>query len=291
MLLGLHTYSFHLHGMGQNWGGYELSWPRVMNLSSLMDEAGSLELDGLHITAVDCESTETENLKKIGASARERGLFLEYNFSMDEEFDHRLTHTLEDGVSIAAALGADIGKVSLDLRRPTPLSASRFHPQVMDQLERLAEKLHKAAPFAEAEGVKIALENHTESFSDEVLWLIDQVNHPFVGGCIDTVNALMVLEDPMTAIEKLTPRSFTNHFCDHKIERDQFGCRFTGVACGDGDIDLKRALEIIKGESSMERINIEVEWDAGIDEPEEARRKERSAVKKSIRYCRDILRI
>ena len=56
MLLGLHTYSFHLHGMGQNWGGYELAWPRVMDLYSLMDEAEDLELDGLHITAVDCES-------------------------------------------------------------------------------------------------------------------------------------------------------------------------------------------------------------------------------------------
>jgi hypothetical protein len=29
MLLGLHTYSFHLHGMGQNWGGYKLSWKPV----------------------------------------------------------------------------------------------------------------------------------------------------------------------------------------------------------------------------------------------------------------------
>jgi len=37
MLLGLHTYSFHLHGMGQNWGGHELSWQRMMDIFNLMD--------------------------------------------------------------------------------------------------------------------------------------------------------------------------------------------------------------------------------------------------------------
>jgi len=291
MLLGLHTYSFHLHGMGQNWGGYELAWPRVMDIYSLMDEAETLELDGLHITAVDCESTDTDNLKKIARYAKDRGLFLEYNFSLNEEFDTRLNNTFEEAVAIAAALGADVAKASLDIRRPRPLCASGHHPEVMQQLEKIAEQLHGAAPLAEAAGIKIAAENHTETLSSEVLWLIDQVGHPCVGACVDTVNSVMVLEDPMAAIENLVPRSFTNHFCDHRIERDQFGCRFTGVACGDGDIDLKRALDLIKTQSDMERINIEVEWDAGTDPPEEARRREREAVQRSIRYCRDVLGI
>ena len=291
MLLGLHTYSFHLHGMGQNWGGYELAWPRVMDLYALMDEAETLELDGLHITAVDCESTDADNLKKIARYAKDRGLFLEYNFSLDEAFDNRLNNTFEEAIAIADALGADVAKVSLDIRRPRPLCASGHHPEVMLQLERIAEQLHAAAPLAEAAGIKIAAENHTETLSSEVLWLIDQGGHACVGACVDTVNAVMVLEDPMQAIENLVPRSFTNHFCDHRIERDQYGCRFTGVACGDGDIDLKRAFDLIKTQSAMERINIEVEWDAGTDPPEEARRRERKAVERSIRYCRDVLGI
>ncbi len=291
MLLGLHTYSFHLHGMGQNWGGYELEWPKVMDIYSLMDEAGTLGLDGLHITAVDCESTDTDNLKKIRSAAKQAGLYLEYNFSLDEEFDPRLTHTIEDGIAYASALGSDIAKISLDLRRPRPLCASRHHPEVMGQLTDIARRIKKAIPAAEAANVKLALENHTESFASEILWLIDEVNHPLVGACVDTANAVMVLEDPMTAIEQLVPRSFTNHFCDHRIDRDQYGCRFHGVACGDGDIDMKRAYDIIRNQSSMQRINIEVEWDAGDDTPEEARKKEREAVEKSIRYCREVLGI
>ncbi len=291
MLLGLHTYSFHLHGMGQNWGGYELSWPKVMNIFTLMEWAVDNGLDGLHITAVDCESTDKSQLMKIRDAANNHGLYLEYNFSLDEEFDQRLTHTLEQGIHFAHTLGTDIAKISLDLRRPRPLCASRHHPDVMKQLNHILELTKKASPMAEETGVRLAFENHTESYASEILWLIDQVNHPLVGACVDTVNSVMVLEDPMTAIETLTPRSFTNHFCDHRIERDQFGCRFTGVACGDGDIDLKRALDIFKEKSSMQRINIEVEWDAGDDDPETARKKEYEAVVKSIAYCRDVLKV
>ncbi|MBU1344730.1 MAG: sugar phosphate isomerase/epimerase [Proteobacteria bacterium] len=291
MLLGLHTYSFHLHGMGQNWGGHTLTWPRVMDIFTLMDWAVDTGLDGLHITAVDCETTDRARLLTIRDAAEDHGLYLEYNFSLDEEFDSRLTHTLEEGIRIAHTLGSDIGKVSLDLRRPRPLCASRHHPDIMNQLGHVAALTKNVLTLTEDTGVRLAFENHTESFASEILWLIDAVNHPNVGACVDTVNSVMVLEDPMTAIETLAPRSFTNHFCDHRIERDQFGCRFTGVACGDGDIDLNKALAIFKETSSMNRINIEVEWDAGDDDPKTARQKEFDAVVKSIRYCRDVLHI
>lgn len=291
MLLGMHTYSLHLHGLGQNWGGHELQWPRVMDIFGLMDWTVERGLDGLHLTAVDCESTEPEHLHKIRRAAEERGLYLEYNFSLNEEFDPRLNHTLAEGISIAEALGSDIGKVSLDIRRPRPLCASRHHPEVMRQLEDVVERIHRVTDRAEAAGVHLALENHTETYASEILWVLDQVNHPMVGACVDTVNSVPVLEDPMAAIEMLVPRSFTNHFCDHRIDRDEFGCRFHGVACGDGDIDLVRAYELIRTGSEMGRINFEVEWDSGGDGPDEARRKEMEAVERSIRYCREVLGI
>ena len=74
MLLGLHTYSFHLHGMGQNWGGLEFSAPKAMNIFQLMDYAVSVGLEGLHMTPVDCESTDSTQLKGIHDAAKDRGL-------------------------------------------------------------------------------------------------------------------------------------------------------------------------------------------------------------------------
>lgn len=291
MLLGLHAYSFHLHGMGQNWGGLNLNWPKAMDIFQLMDFAVRQGLDGLHITAADCERTDADRLREIRFAAEERGLYLEYNFSMDEEYDPRLTNTLEEGIAIAQILGADIAKVSMDLKRPRPVGASRFHPEVMEQLESFTKLLKAAAPKAEAAGVKIAVENHTDAFSAEVLWVLDQVSHPFVGACVDTVNGLHVTEDPMVAIKNLAPRAFTNHFRDNRIQIQHDGFKLTGAAVGEGDLDMKRAYEIIRDQSSMNRINIELDMDAVSDNPTEARRYEREAVKRSIRYCRGVLGI
>jgi len=290
VLLGLHTYSFHLHGMGQNWGGFKLQWEPVWDIFGLMDEAKKLGLDGLHLTAADLGATNKAHLRDVRRAAEERGLYLEYNFSLDaSEYDPRLTLTMEAGVAIAERIGSNIGKISMDLKRPRPICGSAFHPQVIPQLEEIARKAAAAAPVAQKAGVRLCLENHTEAFSDEVLWIINRVNHPYAGACVDTNNSLMVGEDPLTAIRKLAPVSYTNHFSDHRIVLDQYGCRITGVATGTGDVPMREAFQIIKSNPNMNRLNIEVEFDPENHGPTEARRREYQSVVESIRFVREKL--
>ena len=117
------------------------------------------------------------------------------------------------------------------------------------------------------------------------------VVYPRVGACIDTVNAFMVMEDPMVAIENLAPRAYTNHFRDDRIEFKRYGCKLTGTAVGDGDIDMKRAYEIIKTQSSMNRINIETEMEIPIDDMQTALSMEKETIERSIQYCRKVLGI
>ncbi|MBF0531131.1 MAG: sugar phosphate isomerase/epimerase [Deltaproteobacteria bacterium] len=290
MLLGLHTYSFHLHGMGQNWGGYKMEWPQVWDIFGLMAEAKKLGLDGLHLTATDLGRTDDAHLSAVKKAAEEYGLYLEYNFSLNSaDYDPRLTNTIEEGIDIASRIGSDIGKISMDIHRPKPVCGSMFHPRVIEQLEEVANKVSAAAPKAARAGVRLCLENHTEAFADEVIWVINKVNHPFVGACVDTNNSLMVGEDPLFAIRKLAPLAFTNHFSDHRIEFEPYGCRITGVACGEGDVPMKKAYEIIKANPWMKRLNLEVEFDPRTDDILEARRREYEAVVKSIHFARNDL--
>ena len=130
MLLGLHTYSFHLHGMGQNWGGFKLDWEPVWDIYGLMDEAKKLGLDGLHLTAADLGSIDAAHLRDVRRAAEEKGLYLEYNFSLDaSEYDDRLTHTMEQGIAIAEKIGSDIAKISMDIGGLTRCAALRFTRQ------------------------------------------------------------------------------------------------------------------------------------------------------------------
>ena len=292
MLLGLHTYSFHLHGMGQTWGGGELINDQIWDIFGLMDEAVKLGLDGLHLTAVDLGTLDPEHLKAVHKAAKDRNLYLEYNFSLDASgYDPRLTQTIETGISISEQIGSDIAKISLDLHRARPVCGSLFHPQILIQLENIAKKVEAAAPIAAKAGIKICLENHTEAFSEEVMWLHHRVNHPFVGVCVDTNNSLMVGENPLAAIRNLAPISFTNHFSDHRIEFEQYGCRITGVACGTGDVPVVEAYQLIRANPNMKRLNLEVEFDPAGRSLEEARKLEYQAVVDSIRFARDVLKV
>jgi sugar phosphate isomerase/epimerase len=292
MLLGLHTYSLYLHGIGQAWADFKLPWPRQLATFALFDLAVDLGLDGLHLDDGVLEHLDGSYLREVNAAAREHGLYLEYNFSMDlGGMGIGIQHDLDEAIATAKDLGADIVKVSMDLKRPRPVSASRFHPDVMGQMKSFAARLKAAAPAAEEAGIKIAVENHCDSFSEEILWLLDRVDHSAVGACIDTVNALMVMEDPMQAIENLAPRAFTNHFRDDRIEFQRYGFKLTGAAVGEGDIDMQRAYDIIKNRSSMRRINIETEMDIPLDHMQKALQMEKDTVQRSIRYCREVLGI
>jgi 3-oxoisoapionate decarboxylase len=291
MKLGLHTYTLHLWGLGQNWGIVADPRPKEINLLQLMDKAVEWGLDGLHITGCDLETKDDRRLEEVKEAAASRNLYLEYNCSRNEEFDPRLSDGVRDGIRIAQKLGADLAKLSLDIRRPGPLYGSCFHPEVMRQLCDCHDEVVAVLPFLERNGIRLALENHTETFADEILWLIDKIGHPLVGACVDTVNSMGVLENPETAVRKLAPVAFANHFCDHKLDRDQFGIRFHGVALGDGDIDCLKVYNTIRELSPTDRITFEIEWDMGEDSLAVAREKEMDACIRSIKYAREVLKI
>ncbi|MFZ5945619.1 MAG: sugar phosphate isomerase/epimerase family protein [Bacillota bacterium] len=291
MKLGLHTYTLHLWGLGENYANYNEYRPKKMTLMQLMDNAVEWGLDGLHITGCDLESKDDGRLREVRDAMKDHNLYVEYNFSLNSEFDSRINDSIEEGINIASKLGADIAKVSLDVVRPRPLYGSCFHPQVMKQLADIYEEIKAALPLLESKGIKLAVENHTDTYADEVIWLIKQINHPLVGACVDTVNSMCVLEDPLSAVEKLAPYAFVNHFCDHKLDRDEYGIRFHGVALGDGDIDCVKVYNTIKEVSPTDRITFEIEWDMGGDSLEVAQQKQLEACLKSIKYAREVLGI
>lgn len=292
MRLGLHTYSLNLHGIGQAWAGFTCPWPRQLSTFQLFDMLVDLDLEGVHLDDGVLERLDAGYLREVGAAARDAGLYLEYNFSMDRgRFGIGIQHDLTAAIEIARNLGADIVKVGMDLRRPRPVAASRFHPEVIEQMEKVADLLTAAAPLAADFGIRLAVENHCDSFSEEILWLLDRVDSPVVGACIDTVNGLHVTEDPMAAIERLTPRAFTNHFRDDRIEFQRWGLKLVGAAVGEGDIDMRRAYELFRDRSCMDRINIETELETPLDDLQTVLEMEIDAIRRSVHYCREVLGI
>lgn len=298
--LGMHTYTLHFFGLGESWGfGKDYYFQQTMSLYELMDKAVEWELDGLQITKVDLLTTDkenpfdTENLKKVGEAAKDHGLFLEFNASFHAGSDSRVNCTVKEALEIGYALGAELVKFSLDIVRPRELYGSCMHPEVMRQMALRYQEFQEAIPLIEKFGMQVAIENHTDTFADEILWIVDKLNHPLIGTCVDTMNPLQVMENPYYAMERMLPKAFCCHFSDDIMVVDPLGVHDIGAPHGQGSMDCPRMVRQIRELSSMDKIIFENEIAfQSMEEPiEQARAREWKACEESIRYLRDVLKL
>ena len=298
--LGMHTYTLHFFGLGESWGfGKDYYFEQTMSLYELMDKAVKWELDGLQITKVDLLTTAekdpfgTENLKKVAQAAKEHGLFLEFNSSFQAGSDSRVNCTAEEALRIGHDLDAELVKFSLDIIRPRELYVSSMHPDVMRQMADRYDEFKRTIPLIEEFGMQIAIENHTDTFADEILWIVDKLNHPLIGTCVDTMNPLQVIENPYYAMERMLPKAYCCHFSDDIIVVDPLGVHDIGAAHGQGSMDCPKMVSQIREKSPMDKIIFENEIAfRSMEEPiEEARARELQACEESVRYLRDVLKL
>ncbi len=93
----------------------------------------------------------------------------------------------------------------------TVLSSGRRY-EVFDSLDgfrrsadRASHSLSLAAPIVVKHGVRLAVENHKDFRSDELVTLLKKLNCDHIGTCVDTGNSLALLEDPIETVETLAP--------------------------------------------------------------------------------------
>lgn len=296
--LGMHTYTLHLSGCGESWGfqayGENHAFEKVLDIYSLIDLAVEVGLDVLHFTLVDLNNdTSPEALAKVRAYAEANQVELELDASLNAPCDPRVNVTVDDALEITHALGCNLLKFSLDVKRPEKNSHSCLSPEIMLQLCDRYEQFKAAIPKMEAYNMKIALENHCDLFADEVIWLVKQLNHPLIGACVDTINSMTQMEGIASCVEKMAPYAYCVHFCDNKIVIDPDGTHSLGCAIGDGNIDCVRVMQILRemAPPELDTIDLEIELPLSGYSIEEGRRLEHEGLRKSIAYFHDVLNV
>jgi sugar phosphate isomerase/epimerase len=96
--------------------------------------------------------------------------------------------------------------------RPDLVEAERRY--VVDVLER-------AAPEAEAAGVTLLLENHSDFTAEEYRSIVAEVGSGRVGVFLDLINPVAALDDPVTVVEALAPLALAGHVKDYVFESIQ----------------------------------------------------------------------
>ena len=171
------------------------------------------------------------------------------------------------GIPNAKAIGADVMRVvgsSLMFR----------HEPHGPQIEALVEMFKKAVEVAKDAGVRLAVENHIDFTSDEILQLLTEVDSEYFGLNFDTGNFLRLLDDPIKGMEKLAPYVLATHVKDlmpDKTARPTDWHFFAGVPVGQGLIDNQTLAQLLqkagfKGFLAVEIDHPHTDWTGCEDE-------------------------
>ena len=239
MKIGLETESYHLQFITGR-----------MDVFGFIRKTAELGLDGVMLNIIPwpgreeicvLESFEPEYLKRVKEEIQKYNLYAEIDTNGTDP-EH-----LKNVIEVAHQIGADVIR--------TYICSGKYEPE---KLEKAPADIKQIVPMLKKYRIKLAVENHEEETTQEVIKVINEVNNYWVGAHCDIGNGMMAWEEPVEAVKNLAPYAFTTHFKDHIIIKDGDEYKVCGVPIGQGNIDLDKCFKTLVEESRLERINIEM---------------------------------
>jgi 3-oxoisoapionate decarboxylase len=113
-------------------------------------------------------------------------------------------------------------------------------------LEQRAARLREVLPYARDLGLCLAIENHQDATSDDLLRLAEMLDHsPAYGVTLDTGNPLAVGEDPVEFTRRVAPLVRHVHLKDYTLHNAPEGFRLVRCAAGEGVVDFAAISSIV----------------------------------------------
>ena len=248
--------------------------PRPMNVNQFIDRAIHFRLRGVQVCDnLAMEKLSSEELRQVRRKIDDHHMFIETG-GRGTSPDY-LTTLLE----LSNQLGAKILRIVPEIPRTSPKENVEVH------LSKLVHDFRAVKGVAKRLNVKIALENHATLSSEEILYVIRTVDDDFMKACVDTMNSVVLLESPLKTVETLAPYAVSVHLKDFVVEKHPEDHRIRGVALGEGFVDFKQILRVLKQYGTDPNLHLELYIDRKEDD-EKTRVWEEDCVARSIRYAR-----
>jgi sugar phosphate isomerase/epimerase len=207
--------------------------------------------EGVHFSGLSSEErkkVDAAYLKDLGQYASSRNLYLEWGGGEHIPFD---TNTWEKkdifkvnrrAAEEAAILGTRVVRsCSGGLMRWRPES-----PSTETLLHETAGSLRSQRNMLKDHNVILAIETHFEFTTHELLRLFEQCDTEpgdYLGICLDTMNLLTMLEEPLRATERILPWVVSTHIKDGALLLTQEGLVSFPAEIGKGIIDFRQIVE------------------------------------------------
>lgn len=213
-----------------------------------MDLAAGFGLSGVELSERLLHGHDIEELRRYAA---ERGLIVTVDTGgFDPE---KLAPAIETAAAIGAATvrtlvgGAKIGGD----RRPLAGRWGEF-------LEQVHTGLRTATGIAERAGVNLAVENHQDLASEELLWLCETIDSPRFGITLDTGNPLATAEEPLDFYRRVAPFVKNVHLKDYWTWLTEEGFRLVRCPLGQGLVDFPYLLDVLEKNAPQATMAIEL---------------------------------
>ncbi|MGC8667498.1 MAG: sugar phosphate isomerase/epimerase family protein [Chthonomonadales bacterium] len=204
-----------------------------------MQLAAREELAGIELplSAAQCQP---EALALLRDTAQQHGLKVIVDAGIaDAEELRRLVHA----ATVVSGMDRPVVRVVLS---PVLCGDRRtLTPGWPDHYEAVLGILRSVAPYARDLGVAIAVENHQDATSYDLVHLCEEAGADVVGVCLDTGNSLAVCEDPVEAARRVAPYVRHVHLKDYRMYFAADGFRLTRCVAGDGVVDFPRILQVL----------------------------------------------
>ncbi|HHY81285.1 MAG TPA: sugar phosphate isomerase/epimerase [Clostridiales bacterium] len=157
-------------------------------------------------------------------------------------------------------------------------------------ISEAAELLREVMPEFEKARVQVAVENHERHKVAELVSLVEEINSPWLGICMDTVNSFGALEGLYYVIDKLAPYTVNLHMKDFKIQRlnHMMGFEISGTPAGKGQLNLDYAISEIRKHGKDPNIILEL-WTPYAGDINSTVQKEKDWADQSIEYLKNYI--
>jgi 3-oxoisoapionate decarboxylase len=242
-----------VHSYGSRWNSKTVSakYPAFTSALDLLDHCHQLGSGGVQVVIKDWSA---DFAKSVRDKREKLGMYLEGSIGVPKTAGD--VAAFEQDVIRAKEAGAQV------LR--TVCSGGRRY-EVLHSAEAFADlkksalaSLKLAEPILRKHKVKLAVENHKDWRSPELVGLMKQINSEWIGVTLDFGNNMALVEDPMEVVQTLSPYVFSTHVKDMGVEDYADGFLLSEVPLGKGVLDLPAMFALCRKHNPAVTFNLEM---------------------------------
>ncbi|RVU23552.1 sugar phosphate isomerase/epimerase [Sandaracinomonas limnophila] len=252
-LVGRESMGIVVHSYGFRWNSKinSSSYPSFTNAIDLLRHCAEIGAGGIQVVVNQWTS---EFAKQVKLEKEKLNMFVEASIALPksnsdlELFEKNIISAKEAGIKVART-------VCLPTRRyETFKTLEEFKTFKTNSIA----SLQMVEPILSKHKVKLAVENHKDWKSYELVEIIKQLNSKYIGVTLDFGNNLALLEDPNEVIKNLAPFVFSTHVKDMGLATYEKGFLLAEVPLGKGMIDLKAAVDLCRKYNPKVTFNLEM---------------------------------